>query len=504
MSRSVMIRRPMAALALLAAAFLGGLVALPIANRLERGPDRVPVFISSTSAQAPANLGTLAPIVAKLTPAVVNISSARVARGQQGRRGRGEGQNPFDSPQFREFFGDNFPGGLPPSGPQERRQEGLGSGVIVSPEGYILTNEHVVSGATDITVALNDGRELRAKLVGSDPPTDIAVLQVTEKNLPTVPMGDSAKVAVGDFALAIGNPFGIGQSVTFGIIGATGRGGLNIEQYEDFIQTDAAINPGNSGGALTNTRGELIGINTAILSRGGGNQGVGFAIPINLAMNVMQQILKSGRVTRGYIGVTIQEITPALARSFGLNNADGVVITSVEPNSPAARAGLQTGDVITEFNGEQVRTVSAFRLRVSQTPPNTSVKLTTLRNNQPRPVTLSLAELPSERAALGEQGAPGAASPLEGVEVETLSPQVARQLNLPANSRGLVVVSISQASTAYGAGLRRGDVIQEVNRQPVASIQEFQRAVTAAGDRPVLLLVNRGGQTTFIAVERGR
>jgi S1-C subfamily serine protease len=319
-------------------------------------------------------------------------------------------------------------------------------------------------------------------------------------------MSDSSRVRVGDLALAIGNPFGIGQTVTLGIISATGRAvGISAEGgYEDFIQTDAAINPGNSGGALINTRGELIGINTAIISRGGGNQGVGFAVPVNLARNVMDQIIKTGKVTRGRLGVSIQPMTPSLSRAFGLKEPVGVVITEVQPNSPAEKAGITSGDVITQINGKPVRDLNAFRLEVASTRPGTPVKLTLWRDGKEREVTATLDELQPQRPAAAP-GAPGEgmeSRSLTGVSVDTLTPQVARQLELPANTTGVVVMEVSQASPAFAAGLRRGDVIEEVNRKKVSNVSEFERAVAEAGNGPVLLLVRSQGGTRYVAVEQ--
>ena len=370
-----------------------------------------------------------------------------------------------------------------------------------------MTNNHVVEGATDIKVALSDRRELSAKLIGGDPQTDIAVVKVEAKDLPVLPLGDSAKAEVGDIVLALGNPFGIGQTVTMGIIGATGRSGLNIEQYEDFIQTDAAINPGNSGGALINARGELIGINTAILSGSGGNQGVGFAVPINMARNVMDQIIKTGKVTRGYMGAGIQEVTPDLAQGLGLKDSRGVVLTQVEPNGPAAKAGLKAGDVVTAIDGKPVATSNELRLRVSGTAPGTTVKLRTLRETGAiEEIPVTLAQLPTERGAGGAgESAPGkSGGALEGVALENLTPQLSRQLGIPSNVTGVIVAEVDPASPAAEAGLRRGDVIQRVNRKPIRTAEDVASIVRQGGAQPVLLLINRGGNTAFIVVQPGK
>jgi serine protease Do len=436
-------------------------------------------------------------MVRKIAPAVVNISSTRVVRSSSRNR-RGQPQTPED------FFGQLFGGGgrFPGIPEQPRREGGVGSGVIVSNDGYILTNDHVVSKADEVKVSLPDRREFTAKVIGTDPNTDIAVLKIEGKNLPTVPIG-STRPAVGDLALAIGNPFGIGQTVTMGIVSATGRGGLNIEQYEDFIQTDAAINPGNSGGALVNTHGELIGINTAILAgNGGGNQGIGFAIPVNMAREVMDQLVKSGKVVRGYMGAQIQDVTPNLAKAFKLDSPNGAVLTNIEPGTPAEKAGLQAGDVVTAVNGEPITDSNSLRLRISRSAPGSPVRLTVQRAEGPKEITVTLAQLPSQN--LDEEGQPdlrgGARTPLEGVSVDELDAQTARQLQIPTSVKGVIVTDVDVASAAYSAGLRRGDVIQSVNRRPVATVQEFETAVGRNGT--VLLLVNRGGATRFIAIEK--
>lgn len=477
----------------LAAASLGGAVSWHFATEHATAPTYV-------HAQGGAPSLTFAPMIKKVAPAVVNISSTRLIQtsSNRNRRGRQQPQTPEDF--FGQLFGNG--GGMFPGVPdQPRREGGIGSGVIVSGDGYILTNNHVVEKADTVKVSLNDRREFTAKVLGTDPHTDIAVLKIDGHNLPVVPVG-GAKPAVGDLALAIGNPFGIGQTVTMGIVSATGRGGLNIEQYEDFIQTDAAINPGNSGGALVNTNGDLIGINTAILAgNGGGNQGIGFAIPVAMAREVMDQIVKTGKVVRGFMGAQIQDVTPDLARAFKLKGPNGAVLTNIESGTPAERAGLQPGDVVTAVNGEPVADSNALRLRISRTAPGTAVKLTVQRAEGPKEVTVTLAQLPNEDK--NDDGQPdlrgGNRTPLQGVSVDELDAQTARQLQLSPTTKGVVVTDVDVASAAYEAGLRRGDVIQSVNRKPVASVGEFETAVGRGGS--VLLLVNRGGATRFVVVE---
>ncbi len=433
---------------------------------------------------------SFAPVVKKALPAVVKVSSTKITKTPAGFSGQ---MDPF----FGQFFGDN-PGGRF-NVPREHREEGVGSGVIVSPEGYILTNNHVVDGATDLQVTLADKREFKATVVGTDSRTDISVLKIDGANLPYITIGDSSKVQVGDYALAIGNPFGVGQTVTMGIVSATGRGGLGIEDYEDFIQTDAPINPGNSGGALVNDRGELVGINTAILSQGsGGSEGIGFAVPVNLAREVMDQILKNGKVTRGYLGIVPQDVTPAMAKAFGAKENDGAVVGDVSPNSPAQRAGVERGDIILEVNGKPVSSANELRMRISMMAPDSTVDLKVMRNGATRDLTAKLGELepPKEERASVEK--PSADSGLEGVSVENLTAESARQLGLPANTPGVVVTRISPSSPVADSGLQEGDVIQQVNRKPIKNMSDYQQAMRNAGKEP-LLLVNRHGSTLFVA-----
>jgi serine protease Do len=441
--------------------------------------------------EGPSRIG-FAPVVKNALPAVVKISSSKVTKIPTGIFGPGQ-TDPF----FRQFFGEDF--GRRFNAPRQQREQGVGSGVMVSPEGYILTNNHVVDGATDVRVTLSDKREFKASVVGRDPKTDVAVLKIDASDLPHITIGDSSKVQVGDYALAIGNPFGVGQTVTMGIVSATGRGGLGIEDYEDFIQTDAPINPGNSGGALVNDRGELIGINTAILSHGsGGNQGIGFAVPVNLARQVMDQILKNGKVTRAYLGIIPQDVTPAMAKSFGVKAHDGALVGDVSPNSPAQRAGVERGDIILEVNGRPVSDANELRMRISMMAPGSAVNLKVLRNGSTREIAAKLGELEPSTAQRTSPEKPGTDSGLEGVAVEDVTPQTARQLGLPSNATGVVVTGISPASPIADSGLEEGDVIQEVNHKPVKNVADYRQALRKAGKEP-LLLVNRHGSTLFVA-----
>jgi serine protease Do len=432
-----------------------------------------------------------APVVKKVLPSVVNVSSTKVEK-ISGREGSSLEEDQF----FRQFFGER--GRQAP--PRSQRSHGLGSGVIVSRDGYILTNNHVVEGADEVKVALGDRREFTAKVVGTDKKSDLAVLKIDAKDLPVVTLGDSSHVEVGDFALAIGNPFGVGQTVTMGIVGATSRGGLGIEDYEDFIQTDAAINPGNSGGALVNVNGDLIGINTAILTGGGGgNQGVGFAIPINMARQVMDQIISHGKVIRGWLGVSIQPVTPEIAKVYALNgDTHGAIIGDVSKPSPAEKAGLKSGDILLALNGTEVRDSRDLSLRVGQLSPGDTAKLKVLRDGKQMDTNVVLAEAPSKGEV--SEAAGSDSSPSLGLSVQPVTPELSRELELPGQTSGLVVVDVAPDSSAQEAGLQRGDVIQDVNRKAVNTVADLQQQIRSAGSSPVLLLINRQGNHMFVTV----
>ena len=481
--------RPTGAALTLAAGLIIGGYGIARADRMAMH-NPAPTFHFADPGESTNHAG-FAPVVKKVLPEVVNISSSKVVKVPTG-------FSPEMDPFFQQFFGGDAP--QQRQAPRSEKEQSLGSGVIVSPEGYILTNNHVVDGATDIRVTLADKREFTARVVGTDPHTDIAVLKVNAGDLPAITLGDSSKVQVGDYALAIGNPFGVGETVTMGIVSAKGRTNLGIEDYEDFIQTDAPINPGNSGGALINDRGELVGINTAIIAHGSeGNQGIGFAVPVNLARQVMDQILKNGKVVRAYLGIVPQDVTPAIARAFHVETTHGgALVGDVSPDSPAQRAGIQKGDIILDVNGKPVGDANELRMTISMMAPGTSVKLNVLRNGEQRPMTVALAELPTkqENAGLNQQDSDNA---LAGVSVDNLTPDTARQLDLPPSTTGVVVTNVDPSSQAADSGLHSGDVIQEVNRKPVRNRAEFQAAVRNAGKDP-LLLVNRGGNTLFVAV----
>ncbi|MCA1566999.1 MAG: DegQ family serine endoprotease [Acidobacteria bacterium] len=457
-----------------------------------------PNTAATGGAAATAQQNSYADVVARVAPAVVTVRSER--------RGRAAQQHPFmDDPMFRDFFGQRMPN-MPQT---PRREEGLGSGVIVTADGYLLTNHHVVDGADEIRVELTDRRVLTAKIVGSDPPSDLAVLKIEASNLPVLPLGDSDKVRVGDMALAVGNPLGIGQTVTAGIISAKERttSGVGDGSFANFIQTDAPINRGNSGGALVNTNGELIGINSQILSPTGGSIGIGFAIPSNMAKGVMEQLVKGGKVRRGQLGVQIQEVTSDIAASLDLKEVRGVIIGVVTPGSAGERAGLKQGDVITAVGGAAVNDVNSLRNRIASTAPGTDVTLTIVRDGREQQVRATLGEFAQTARREGEpggseqgSGATGEATGKLGVRVQPVTPELAREFELQPGTQGVAVADVDPNGPAADAGIQRGDVIVQANRQPVRSSADLTAAVGRTGTRPALLLVNRRGNAIFLTV----
>ncbi len=445
-----------------------------------------------------------ADVVERTSAAVVRIDAeARNRPAQQTQGEAPQGQNPLE-----DFF-RQMP--QPRGGQRAPVERGMGSGVLVSADGTILTNAHVIDGADKITVRMNDNKSFEAKVVGTDRPSDLAVLKIEAQNLPFLALGNSDTVRVGDIALAIGNPLGIGLSVTAGIISAKGRRtGLSYggnDSFEDFLQTDAPINRGNSGGALVSLNAELIGINSQILAGGpsGGNIGIGFAIPSNMARSVMEQLLKDGRVRRGMLGVNIQNITPETAQALELSDVAGVLVSNVRAGSAAEKAGVKRGDIITAINGEKIDDGNVLRNKIAGTLPGTEIKITVLREGQPVELNVTLDEFESDTASNVQQpgAAPNSAEPSSGklgLTLQPVTPQVAKELNLTNANEGVVVTAVDDSGPGAEAGITRGDIILEVNRRSVSSAEQVQTALEAAGARPILLLITRSGQTAYVTV----
>ncbi|GAB4484042.1 MAG: DegQ family serine endoprotease [Thermodesulfovibrionales bacterium] len=463
-------------------------------------------FLQKMAVQQPGSLPHVAPyvprqiietskafsdIASSISPLVVNISTTKIVRREAG---------PFFDDPFSDFFSPfrNF------KTPKKWKEQSLGSGVIVTTDGFIITNNHVIEQADEIRVTLFDKRSFKAKIIGVDTKTDMAIVKIDAQGLPAAQWGDSDKLQVGEFVLAIGNPYGLSHTVTMGIISAVGRANVGIADYEDFIQTDAAINPGNSGGPLVNTKGELVGINTAIFSRSGGYQGIGFAVPSNMARLVMNQLMEKGKVTRGWLGVTIQELTPELAQKFGLKDAKGALIGDLAKGSPAEKAGLKRGDVILEYNGKRVSDVGNLRNMVAQSRVGAEVQILILRGSKEYTVRVVIAELPKDMA----ESVPGGSADepsldgLASLTVIDLSREVARQLGLHKDEKGVVVARVEPGSSAEEVDIRKGDVIQEIDRKKVEGIADYNKI--SAGIKPgdtVLLFVNRGGRKFFVTLK---
>jgi serine protease Do len=419
---------------------------------------------------------------AKVIPAVVSIASTVMVK----------------EPAFSD---EGLPFGLFKE-PPARRQYGQGSGVIVSSDGYIITNNHVVADAVDVEVILADRRQFKGKVVATDPKTDVAVVKINATNLPTVSWGNSSTLAVGDFVLAIGNPLGLSRTVTFGIVSAVGRADVGVADFEDFIQTDAPINPGNSGGALVNITGELVGINTAIASPTGGSIGVGFAIPSNMAHAAMQSLLKTGRVVRGFLGASTQDVTPLLGKIFRLPDVKGAVVTDLQAKGPAERAGLRRGDVVVRFDGRDVLDSGHLRNLVAAAAIGSRHRLDLVRDGKPVQAELIVQEAPHERTRKAQSSTTAEAMhPLTGVVFDDVTPMLAKQMDLSVNA-GVVVTDLEEGSPAEAAGLQPGDVLLEVNRQPVPNLGAFQRMADAIRPHDLtLLLVNRQGSVLYIPIQ---
>lgn len=492
-----------------------GAVALLVAGATWVGSAAAPIRSAITASAPPAEAqqvpavvsraaiaggrDSYADIVKAVAPAVVTIRTqgrVRVSPTQF------EGN---DEDLLRRFFGDRFGQGPGRQTPRSPRQRGLGSGVVVTGDGYILTNNHVIESADDIQVEFAGGRTAKARLIGADKPSDLALLKVEQAGLATLPLGNSDAVQVGDVVLAIGNPLGVGQTVTMGIVSAKGRStGTGDGSYEDFLQTDAPINHGNSGGALVSTRGELVGINSQILSPGDGNIGIGFAIPANMARHVMDQLKADGRVRRSQLGVTVQPVTSDMAESLGLKDLGGAIVSSVSPNSAADRAGVKRGDVIKSFNGQPIHDFNALRNRVADATPGSSASVVVVRDGAEKTLNVKLDEAQVSREARERDSVASDDKAALGVAVSPLSPDVALRAGLGKDAQGVVVRAVNPDGRAADSGIQSGDIILEVNRQPVQSVEELRSAVRKAAERPTLLLVRRAadgeGRDLFVTV----
>jgi serine protease Do len=481
-----------AVLLLLAAGFVGGLT---VAGGGSQSGEEIQAVVATPQAfAAPDPTGVLSPAdVAEVTmPAVVNISTDKVVESNW--------QHPFmDDPFFRRFFG-------PPRGEgQERVERSLGSGVVISPDGYILTNSHVVEMASKIRITFEGNEEYEAEVIGTDPQTDVALIKIDADNLPHLKFGDSDALRIGEEVMAIGNPFGLGQTVTKGIVSAIGRS-IGLIDYEDLIQTDATINPGNSGGALVNLRGELVGMSTAIVSRSGGSQGIGFAIPSNMALQIMDSLRDHGKVVRAWLGVTIREVNQSIADYYGMDRPRGVLINSVNEDTPAERAGLREGDIILSVDSEPIESVSELRNLVSLSPVGEEVDLRVLRDGREKSIGVTLDELPAEAmlASTGESIGGEDDGGIEGVKVHSLTPQRRRLTEVPDDIEGVLVVDVDRRSNASREGLAAGDVIVEVNKKKVEDVSDYRRLVKQEDDKPILLRVYKpqSGGLLFMAIPR--
>jgi serine protease Do len=472
-------------------ASVGAYASLPNVSSVQAAV-ATPAPVTAAPVQGRVVTQGFADVVSKVTPAVVTIRVESKAQPQLTQLP----QFPEGSP-FGELFGQRGRGGRQMPAPTQR---GLGSGVIVSQDGYILTNNHVVENATKIDVELSDRRIVEGHVVGTDPASDLAVVKISSNGLPVLPIGDSNAMRVGDLVLAVGNPLGVGQTVTMGIVSAKGRAtGSGDGSYEDFLQTDAPINQGNSGGALVNTAGELVGINSQILSPSGGNIGIGFAVPSNMAKNVMEQLVSNGRVHRGRLGVTVQGVSNDLAAGLGLSKTEGAIVSDVTAGGAADKAGLKRGDVIMSYQGQPVIDTNSFRNQIAATKPGSTITLQVMRDGRVNDIKATLEETPAAKDARGESaGEEHEARGKFGMSIEPITPEIARQLQLDRDAKGVVIADVDPDGAAASAGLREGDVIQQINGRPVRSAEEVRSALNAATDRPAVLLVARGNATIFV------
>ena len=433
---------------------------------------------------------SLAEVAEAAKPSIVNISTTSTVT-MEGH----PGGDLFNDPLFRRFFGDQFEH---PGGKQKRKASALGSGVIVSEDGFILTNNHVIKDADEITVLLTDKREFTGKVVGADPKTDLAIIKIDAKDLPVMPIGDSDALKIGDVVFAVGNPFGLNQTITMGIVSAVGRSNVGVADYEDFIQTDAAINPGNSGGALVNGDGKLVGINTAIFSTSGGYMGIGFAIPSNMARSVMDSIRKHGRVIRGWLGVSIQALTKDLADQFGIKDQRGVLVAEVMKDGPADKGGMKRSDVITSFNGKKVADATALRNIVADIKPGTTVEVTVSRDKTEKVLTVTVGEMPEQKKAVRTAERENV---MKGVTVQDLTTDIRNKLNIPDDVDGVVVTNVAGDSASQGK-LVPGDVVMQVNRKDIKNTADFERELEGVKEKEtVLVLIYRNGGSLYVAIK---
>jgi serine protease Do len=439
-------------------------------------------------------------VVKKVGPAVVHVRVEK--KGEQGPGGQMNPLDPFNDPFFQRFFGPSFRHPSRPQSPEQHKAQASGSGFLISEDGYILTNNHVIDGADKITVRLDGEQdlELEGKVIGADPQSDVALIKISDsRKFPYLPLGDSDKLEVGEWVIAIGSPFGLDRTVTVGVVSAKGRNRMGINEYENFIQTDAAINPGNSGGPLLNIHGEVIGMNTAIFSRSGGYMGIGFAIPVNMAKTVKAQLLASGKVTRSWLGVAIQDMNSDLARSFKTKQKSGALVTEVTKGSPAEKAGLKKGDVITSYDGNSVTDVADLRNRVAMTVPGTKIEIVLVRDEKQQELTVQVEEQPGDMSRLGN-GQDQQLFQKLGMSLQDLTPELARQFGYELD-QGVLVAGVTPGSAAAMARIQVGSLIEEVNRQPVRNMQELRQVLEKTdGNKDVLLLVRSGNRSQYVVI----